>query len=77
MFQVIHRFVCLIVDIFSRKYQRIQDEGLIENIGKSFLHDLLIEVVSETTKKIGENEIEEHVNYVKRRLRDVNERLNK
>lgn len=69
--------VHLNVNVFSRKYQRIHDEGLIEDIGNSFLADLEAEVVAETIREIGENEIEENVNYVKKRLKDINERLDK
>ncbi|CAG9539692.1 unnamed protein product [Cercopithifilaria johnstoni] len=75
--EVIDKFIRDISKKWIIKYQRIQDEALIENIGKSFLHDLVIEVVSETVKKIGESEIEESVNYVKKRLKDINDRLNK
>ncbi|VDK81505.1 unnamed protein product [Litomosoides sigmodontis] len=75
--EVIDRFIHNTYKEWIMNYQRMQDKGLIENIGKSFLHDLLIEVVSETVKKIGENVIEEHVIYMKRRLKDINERLNK
>uniref|UniRef100_A0A0R3S1B7 SAC3_GANP domain-containing protein n=1 Tax=Elaeophora elaphi TaxID=1147741 RepID=A0A0R3S1B7_9BILA len=75
--EVIDRLINDISRKWIMKYQRMQDEGLIEDIAKSFLHDLVAEVVSETVRKIGENEIEESVNYVKRRLKDINERLDK
>ncbi|VDO42254.1 unnamed protein product [Onchocerca flexuosa] len=49
----------------------------MKDIGKSFLDDLVTEVVAETVRKIGENKIEEGVNYVKKRLKDISERLDK
>uniref|UniRef100_A0A915Q7H0 SAC3/GANP/THP3 conserved domain-containing protein n=1 Tax=Setaria digitata TaxID=48799 RepID=A0A915Q7H0_9BILA len=75
--EIIDKFICEITQKWIIKCKRIYDEGLLEDIGKSFLDDLVTEVVAGTVRKIGENEIEEGVSYVKKRLRDINERLDK
>ncbi|VDK85271.1 unnamed protein product [Onchocerca ochengi] len=74
--EVVDKFIQDISKKWIIKYQRIHDEELMEDIGKSFLDDLVAEVVVETVREIGENEIED-VNYVKKRLKDISERLDK
>ncbi|KAM3721943.1 Germinal-center associated nuclear protein [Dirofilaria immitis] len=75
--EVIGNFIHDMSKKWIMKYQRIHNEELIEDTGKSFLDDLIAEVVAETLRKIGENEIEQGVNCVKKRLKDINERLDK
>lgn len=41
------------------------------------LDDLVNEVIDENVKKIGESKIEEGANFMKQRLREINERLDK
>uniref|UniRef100_A0A8L7T2N4 SAC3/GANP/THP3 conserved domain-containing protein n=2 Tax=Brugia malayi TaxID=6279 RepID=A0A8L7T2N4_BRUMA len=75
--EVIDTFIQDISKKWIIKCQRVHNEELIEDIGKSFLNDLLAGVLIKTVRKIAEKEIEEGVNYVKQRLKDINERLDK
>ncbi|EFO22461.2 hypothetical protein LOAG_06026 [Loa loa] len=77
MHEVIDKFIRDISKKWITKCQRIHDEELIEDFGKNFLDDLLAGVVTETIKKIAEKKIEESLNYMKKRLKDINERLDK
>ncbi|VDM14496.1 unnamed protein product, partial [Wuchereria bancrofti] len=75
--EVIDKFIQDISKKWIIKCQRVHNEELIEDIGKSFLNDLLTGMVVKTVRKIAEKEIEESVNYVKQRLKNINERLDK